>query len=414
MLKGCFDQTGDIAIDLSAISAGDIKEPVRARARTPAPNLPYTVEELIVEAWDDLGRLRRIAGHAGCEVALYVTAGRTIDDRINVAPSQTAAPGKRPRQDEGEGRSRPGAIPGIGIVVDRPPRRYPPTAAPILTPDGSVIAALGLSSSAGELAGPGLDLARSVVLATAYAIEERLFRRQHSGAWIVALGSDDVAAPGMLIAVDASQRIIAANRAARKTFNIDERVGRASLWKVFETEMRPFRRNDVADLAVSLKRTATGDSWMALVTAPTSNSVPWWSLFPAAVHFRPRLEELACSHSSPAPRGASGGLSASALRRVRAYIDNHIENAVDLRTLADIAGLSLSYFARAFKKSTGMTPHAYLMGQRLLQARDLLTQSTLSLAEIAVVSGFCDQSHLTRTFRRQFGTPPLAFRRAAA
>ena len=413
MLEG-FDQRRDIAIDLSALLPGDIKEPVRVCERTLAPNLPSTVEELIVEAWDDLGRLRRIARRAGCDVALYVTAGRTIDDRINAAPGETVLSGKQRRQGKDDWRPGPEVVPSTGIVVDRPPRRYPPTAAPIFTADGSVIAALDLSSSAGELAGPGLDLARSVVLATAYAIEERLFRRQHSGALIVALGCQDTAAPGMLIAVDASQRIIAANRAARKTFNIDERVGRASLWKVFEMEMRPFRRNDAADLAVSLKRTATGDSWMALVTAPTSNSVPWWSLFPAAVHFRPRLEELACSHSSPVPRGASGGLSASALRRVRAYIDNHIDNAVDLRTLADIAGLSLSYFARAFKKSTGMTPHAYLMGQRLLQARDLLTQSTLSLAEIAVVSGFCDQSHLTRTFRRQFGTPPLAFRRAAA
>jgi AraC-like DNA-binding protein len=413
MLEG-FDQRRDIAIDLSALLPGDIKEPVRVCERTLAPNLPSTVEELIVEAWDDLGRLRRIARRAGCDVALYVTADRTIDDRINAAPGQTVLSGKQRRQGKDDWRPGPEVVPSTGIVVDRPPRRYPPTAAPIFTADGSVIAALDLSSSAGELAGPELDLARSVVLATAYAIEERLFRRQHSGAWIVALGCQDTAAPGMLIAVDASQRIIAANRAARQTFEIDDCVGQANLWTVFETEMKPFTRNDAADLAVSLKRCSTGESWMALVTAPASNSVPWWSLLPATVHFRPRIEELDRSHSSPPPPGASGGLSAAALRRVHAYVGSHIEGAIDLQKLADIAGLSLSHFARAFKKSTGMTPHAYVMGQRLRHAHDLLMHSPLSLAEIAIVSGFCDQSHLSRAFRRQFGTPPLAFRRAAA
>jgi AraC-like DNA-binding protein len=397
MLENHLDQTGDIAIHLTAMLPDDTKEPVRAAACRPVPNLPCTVEELIVEAWDDLGRLRRIARLAGCEVALYVTTSRTIDGGSNAVPGQGALHG-RPRLNRD----------------DRPLRQYPPTAVPIFTADGSVIAALDLSTSAGELAGAGLDLARSVVLATAYAVEERLFRRQHSGSWILALGSADVADPAMLIAVDACQRIIAANRAARTTFDIDGCVGQASLWTVFEKEMRPFRHKDAADLALSFKHRSTGESWTALVTAPTSKSAPWWNLFPANIHFRPRLDALDRSPSAPPPLGASGGLSAGTLRRVRSYIDSHIEVAIDLQTLADIAGLSRSHFARAFKESTGMTPHAYVMGQRLQHARDLLTQSTLSLAEIAIVSGFCDQSHLSRVFRRQFGTPPLAFRRAAA
>ena len=127
MLKGRFDQTGDIAIDLSAMSTGDIKEPVRAAACSPAPIPPCTVEELIVEAWE--------MTRAGCEAALYVTTDRTIDDRINADPNQSALPGKRPHQDQDEWRSRPGAVPGTGVVVHRPQRPYPPTAAPIFTPE---------------------------------------------------------------------------------------------------------------------------------------------------------------------------------------------------------------------------------------------------------------------------------------
>src|SRR5215471_16735915 len=56
-----------------------------------------------------------------------------------------------------------------------------------------------------------------------------------------------------------------------------------------------------------------------------------------------------------------GGLPPSVLRRVRKYIEAHLENNVGLEVLAGIAGLSLSYFARAFKQSEGVAPHDYLM-----------------------------------------------------
>ncbi|HIV71680.1 MAG TPA: AraC family transcriptional regulator [Candidatus Aquabacterium excrementipullorum] len=83
-------------------------------------------------------------------------------------------------------------------------------------------------------------------------------------------------------------------------------------------------------------------------------------------------------------------------------------------TVADIAQacqLSRSYFIRAFRDTTGATPHQWLVKQRVAQARGLLRDSALSLAEIAVSCGFSDQSHFTRVFARAEGTSPGQWRR---
>jgi AraC-like DNA-binding protein len=64
------------------------------------------------------------------------------------------------------------------------------------------------------------------------------------------------------------------------------------------------------------------------------------------------------------------------------------------------------HFARAFKQSEGVTPHGYLLERRV----ELLTGTNLSLSEIALASGFSDQSHLARHFRQRVGVSPSLFR----
>jgi transcriptional regulator GlxA family with amidase domain len=107
-----------------------------------------------------------------------------------------------------------------------------------------------------------------------------------------------------------------------------------------------------------------------------------------------------------------GGLPPGTLRRVREYIDSHLNETIDLEKLATTAGLSLHHFARAFKRSTGVPPHGYVLSQRLNRARDLLVRTDKPLAEIALAAGFSDQSHLARQFRQNFGVPPAIFRRS--
>jgi len=105
-----------------------------------------------------------------------------------------------------------------------------------------------------------------------------------------------------------------------------------------------------------------------------------------------------------------GGLPPSVLRRVREYIEAHLENNVSLEVLAGIAGLSLSHFARAFKQSEGVAPHDYLMRRRVHRALELLAGTDLPVSAIACASGFSDQSHLARRFRQHFGITPSRYR----
>jgi len=79
--------------------------------------------------------------------------------------------------------------------------------------------------------------------------------------------------------------------------------------------------------------------------------------------------------------------------------------------LAGRCGLSRSHFARAFRISTGLPPHRWLIRYRLRRAQELLERSDLSIAEIALSCGFADQSHLTRVFHDIIGASPAAWRR---
>ncbi|WP_312510831.1 AraC family transcriptional regulator [Massilia sp.] len=109
---------------------------------------------------------------------------------------------------------------------------------------------------------------------------------------------------------------------------------------------------------------------------------------------------------------AHGGLAAWQEARVKDYIEAHLGDALGLQELAALCNLSLSRFGRAFKASTGMTPHRWLVARRLARARELMLHTRRTLADIAPACGFADQSHLAREFRRAQGLGPAAWRRA--
>jgi AraC family transcriptional regulator len=110
------------------------------------------------------------------------------------------------------------------------------------------------------------------------------------------------------------------------------------------------------------------------------------------------------------PRQHRGGMPPKMLSRVREHIESHLDSQLDLPELARVAGLSISYFARAFKQSEGVTPHAYVMQQRVRHALDLLAETDQPLTQIAYASGFADQSHFTRQFKDRMGQTPSAYR----
>jgi AraC family transcriptional regulator len=109
-----------------------------------------------------------------------------------------------------------------------------------------------------------------------------------------------------------------------------------------------------------------------------------------------------------------GGLSPAALRRVQLFVEANLGQTIHLHDLAARAALSPYHFARAFKTSAGMTPRIYVEHRRIEQAKRLLTESTQSLARIAMDAGFGTQSRLTSTFKRRTGFTPGEFRRERA
>jgi AraC family transcriptional regulator len=98
------------------------------------------------------------------------------------------------------------------------------------------------------------------------------------------------------------------------------------------------------------------------------------------------------------------------LARVIEYINYHLGEALSLEMIAGVAEISPSYFLTLFKQSTGLAPHQYVVRQRIEQAKALLTQTRLPIAEIASRTGFADQSHLTRLMRRRTGLTPKILR----
>jgi AraC family transcriptional regulator len=101
-----------------------------------------------------------------------------------------------------------------------------------------------------------------------------------------------------------------------------------------------------------------------------------------------------------------GGLPQHKLRLVTDYINDYLERELSLDELSMIAQLSPYYFSRAFKKSTGISPHQYVIKQRVERAKRLLLQEKMSLADIAIACGFSHQSHLNRHFKRLTGVTP--------
>jgi AraC-like DNA-binding protein len=109
---------------------------------------------------------------------------------------------------------------------------------------------------------------------------------------------------------------------------------------------------------------------------------------------------------------ARGRLARWQERRAKEMIDAHLGGNVPMADIATACGLSVGYFARAFRRTCGMAPHQWLLHRRVEEAKRLLATTGLTIAAIAADCGFSDQSHMTRVFTRTTGTSPGLWRRA--
>ncbi|HXU69907.1 MAG TPA: AraC family transcriptional regulator [Polyangia bacterium] len=181
---------------------------------------------------------------------------------------------------------------------------------------------------------------------------------------------------------------------------------------------------DVA-LVRGLVRQATGDPRSELAFAATRLRAP--ALRRALIALHRAIEDGAaplqaegalvelCGAilATDATRGPSErrlGRERRAVRQAQAFLREHLDELVSLRQLATVTRLSPYYLHRVFCRETGMPPHAFQLQLRINTAKRLMRAGT-ALAEVAAATGFADQSHLTRHFRRLVGMPPGRFRR---
>jgi AraC family transcriptional regulator len=113
----------------------------------------------------------------------------------------------------------------------------------------------------------------------------------------------------------------------------------------------------------------------------------------------------------PVSRLVQGGLAPWQERRAKEILRANLKG-VPLKKVARECDLSVSYFSRAFRRTVGVTPHNWLIEQRVVLSKEKLRDDRLSLTDVAAECGFCDQSHFTHHFTRIVGVGPGAWRRA--
>ncbi len=169
-------------------------------------------------------------------------------------------------------------------------------------------------------------------------------------------------------------------------------------------------------LAGALERMSGPRSWPAAVWKPwqaTYGAIDrWFAERPAALGYRLQAMLLwsvadIVAATPPAPEPSP------AVAAAVAFLDREARRNPPLTAVARAAGLSPVYLHRRFVAEIGCTPHVYAERRRLGQARDLLRDSDLAVAEIGQRCGYADPFYFSRAFRRQAGESPAAFRRRA-
>jgi AraC-like DNA-binding protein len=287
----------------------------------------------------------------------------------------------------------------------------PTVSAPIYDHDGSAMASIALFEKAGGIAEPTVRVLRVIIRSTARAMSERWFRLSHRRDWIIAARREGETHTSIVLAVDRGRTLIGADHAAREFLEATGRRFKAGLRlsEFFGGDFMTGRARRYCDTALRLQSCGAPSPWLALITPPDLGAAQSRSWERLQAHTRPRLDALD-TEIIATEQEQRGGLPARMLRRIEEYIDVHLEKDLSVEVLASQFGISPSYFARSFRSSVGLAPHAYVMRRRILRAQELVASTELPLAEIALATGFADQSHFCRRFREMAGVPPRTFR----
>jgi AraC-like DNA-binding protein len=124
--------------------------------------------------------------------------------------------------------------------------------------------------------------------------------------------------------------------------------------------------------------------------------------------FTMTLSQLITRHVASSSVVRSIGAETRSIKIVRDYIASHYRNNLSLKELADLVNLNPFYLLRSFRKEMGLPPHEFLTQVRVGRAMKLLSRG-LPIADVALETGFVDQSHLSNRFKRIVGVTPKQF-----
>ncbi|MDQ3204519.1 MAG: AraC family transcriptional regulator [Pseudomonadota bacterium] len=124
-------------------------------------------------------------------------------------------------------------------------------------------------------------------------------------------------------------------------------------------------------------------------------------------HFQ---QNAACAAATETRKKKLGGLASWRESLAKQLILERLSETIEVAELASACALSRSHFSRAFKRSTGLSPQDWIRDQRIARAKHLIRSTDLSLTQISLECGFCDQAHFCHMFTRSEGVNPFAWR----
>ena len=176
--------------------------------------------------------------------------------------------------------------------------------------------------------------------------------------------------------------------------------------QAFDREPRSIQLQDQLGLSDGLLERLISTMIEELASEARPSKLYFETLFDAAVL---RVIRLA-TNASQTPGGARQALAPAKLRRVKAFIEAHLDEDLDLQALADVAGLSRFHFGRAFQQTTGFSPYLFVTRTRIERAKLALTQTKASIAEVARTHGYNSAAQFSSAFRKMTGVCPRTWR----